>query len=305
MTEIGGDYATSSAYAERALEVGRRIDYPLARAGAHERLGRVRHLEGDYNSARTHFRRALDLLTAHAGAGSLEASYVTEHLANLLNHQGSYEESLELFHRTLAVRRQHVAGDSSEVSAIYLGMGSVLAKLKRYDKAIAAYQAGLAMNERLFGPDNSYRVYFVNSLGRVAEETGNLEAASRYFEEARKLILRDSPDSPNLAFAAANAGRIQMKRGHCAEALPYYRESAAVFETALPEHWALGKVKSGLGRCLVEAGEFSAAEALILAGLERLEAQWDADHPDVVDARTNAATLYERWGMPEKALAYR
>ena len=305
ITEIGGDYESSIQYARRALEIYERHGDRMGQAAAHERTGRVLHLQGDYDGARRHFDRGLELVDSAVGPDSIEASYLTEHIANLLNHQEQYEESLAEFRRTLSVRRKHVTDDSSEISALYLGMGAVLAKLARFDEATDAYEQGLAMNARLFGPDNSYRLYFVNGLGKVAEQRGAINEARAHFVEARSLILRDMPQSPNLAFATANVARTMMQLGQYEDARSLYREAEEIFATRLPRHWALGTVRTQLGLCLVEAAEYAEAEALILDGIAILERQWGADHHEVQAARDVAITLYETWEKPALAAAYR
>jgi tetratricopeptide (TPR) repeat protein len=194
----------------------------------------------------------------------------------------------------------YVSGDSSDISAIYLGMGAVLVKLSRFDEAREAYENGLAMNERLYGADNSYRMYFVNGLGKVAEGSGDLEAAASWYEDAKRLAMRDMPGSANLAFALSSVGRVSMLRGDFDSALQPLRTARQIFEEKLPDHWVLGDVKWRLGLCLVESGQSADAEPLILAGAEIVENQWGPDHASTADARAAVARLYETWGKPVK-----
>ncbi|MBT8100901.1 MAG: tetratricopeptide repeat protein, partial [Gammaproteobacteria bacterium] len=168
----------------------------------------------------------------------------------------------------------------------------VLNALERFDAASDAYKAGLAMNERLFGEDNSYALYFVNGLGKVAEARGDLETAVSYYSESRRLIVRDMPESPNLAFVTANIGKVHMLQGDFESALPLYRSALKIFEEKLPNHWARGGVSWRLGLCLVETGNYADAEPLILAGIEIVENQWGPDHELTQSAREAAARLY-------------
>lgn len=305
ISDIGGDYESSIEYARRALEVYARIEDPRGQAFALERIGRIFHLQGEYDEARIRFDRALDLIIEHQGPDTLDVASIRVHLANLSNHQGQYEQALAEFLRVLEIRRKYIAGDHSTISPIYLGMGSVLAKLDRYDEAREAYAIGLAMNERLFGADNSYAMYFVNGLGKVAEARGDLEVAVIRYEEARRLALRDMPGSANLAFATANVARVNQLNSQCDSALPHFRTALEIFEEKLPKHWALGEVKWRLGYCLVESGDFAEAEPLILAGFETVEGQWGPDHESTSDARAAAAWLYETWGKPAQAERFR
>ena len=305
MTDVSGDYDASLEFARRALEISEDIGDLVGQARGHERIGRIAHLRGDYDEAETRFQRSLDLLLEAGEGESMAEALLREHLGNLRAHREQYEEAIDEFQESLQIRRTFVSGDSTDISPIYLGMGSSLTKLGRHQEAHDIYRQGYDMNERLFGPDNSYNLYFANGLGKVAEASGDLETAAARYEEARKLVMLHTPDSPNLAFATANVAKVHTLNGRYDLALPHYRAAEKIIREKLASHWILGDVRWRLGRCLVEAGEFAEAERLILNGLEIVTRQWGDDHETTTNARAAAATLYERWGRPERALAFR
>jgi serine/threonine-protein kinase len=305
ISDIGGDYEASLDYARRALEVNTTVGNAIGQAAALERIGRIYHLQGQYDEARARFDRALALITAHAGSETLEVASIREHLANLDNHQGRFEAALAEFSKSLEIRKQYIPGDDSSISSIYLGMGNVLAKLDRLDEANDVFANGLAMNERLFGADNSYAMYFVNGLGKVAMARGDLEEAAARYEEARRLAERDMPGSPNLAFATANVAWVNVLQEKYESALTPLRAAQQLFEETLPMHWVLGEVKWQLGLCLAETGSLAEAEPLILAGIEIVENQWGPEHKSTGGARAAAVRLYEAWGKPAEADKYR
>jgi serine/threonine-protein kinase len=305
VNEVGGDYDASLAYAERALAISEDIGDLTGQASGHERIGRIAHLQGDFDEAGMRFGRSLELLRQAGEEDSMAEALLHEHLGNLMNHRGQFEAALDEFQRALEISKKYVSGDSSDISPIYLGLGSSLIGLGRHEEAQDMYASGYEMNERLFGPDNSFNTYFANNLGRVAEARGDLETAANRFEESRQLILMHTPDSPNLGFATANVGRIHTRQGRYDLALPYYRDAEKIFREKLPTHWVLGDVRWRLGRCLVESGEFAEAEPLILSGLETVTRQWGDDHESAAGARAAAALLYDRWGKSEQARAYR
>lgn len=305
ITDIEGDYDRSLDYAQQALQISTALNDAAGQALGHERVGRILHLQGDLDSAGTHFQQALELFIHDKGAGSLEVAYIREHLANLLIHQQRFEASLIEFEKSLDVRQRHITGDSSEISPIHLGRGTALTSLNRLDEAYDAYQTGYAMNDRLYGPANSYNLYFANGLGKVAEARGDLATAAARYDEARGLIVRHTPDSPNLAFAIANVAKVHALQGHHELALPYYETAAAILEDKLPAHWALGDVKWRWGQCLTETGNYAQAEPLILAGIEIVENRWGPEHENTANARAAATSLYKAWDKPDQVLSTR
>ncbi len=289
--DIGGDYDASLAHAQDALDIGRRLPDAVTQGRGHERIGRVLHLKGDLDGAGSHYELALELLDGAAGSDPLEIALLHEHLGNLLIHRQQFEPALEEFGKSLEIRNNYQSGDSSQISPVYLGMASALRRLGRLDEAADAYRAGYDMNERLYGPGNSYNLYFANGLGKVAEARGDLEDAESRYREATALILRHTPESPNLAFAEANVAKTLALRGQCERAIPHYRTAAEIFERHLPEHWALGDVQWRLGRCLVETGDYGEAGALIRTGLATVADHWGDEHEFTAQAREAAALL--------------
>ncbi|MGI9262547.1 MAG: tetratricopeptide repeat protein, partial [Woeseiaceae bacterium] len=305
ISDIAGDYEVSLEFAEQALAVSQGLQDLPGQAAGHTRVGRIHHLQGDYEGAGSGYRQAMELYTREYGPDSLQVSQSRSHLANLLNHQTRYEDAIAEFEEALRIRQVFFDGDHSEFTEILLGMGSTLKNLGRLDEATEMYQKALDMNTRLYGPDNSYNLYVVNGLGLVELDRGRYESAILRFEDSVRLIKLHTPDSPNLAFALANAGKANALRERYDLAIPAYRQAADVFESRLPDHWVLGDVKWRLGRCLVMTGQLEEAEALIVSGLETVEGQWGVDHERTREARAAALLLYEKWARPDKAAAYK
>lgn len=304
VSDIAGDYEASLEFAEQSLAVSQGLQDLAGQGAGHTRVGRILHLQGDYEGARSGYRQALELYSREFGPESLQVSQSRSHLANLLNHEARYEEAIGEFEEALRIRRLFYDGDNSEFTEILLGMGSTLKNLGRLDEATEIYETALDMNTRLYGPDNSYNLYVANGLGLVALERGRYELAISRFEDSARLIGLHTANSPNLAFALANIGKANVLRERYDLAIPAFRQAVDVFEAKLPEHWALGDVKWRLGRCLIDAGQYEEAEKLIVAGIKTVEGQWGADHERTREARAAALLLYETWARPDKAAAY-
>lgn len=303
--DITGDYDASLEYANEALQISTFLNDRMGQAQGHERIGRISHLQGSFDDAGTHYQKALELIVSEKGEDSIEVAYMSEHLGNLYIHQQQFATALSELQGSLAIRRQHFSGDHSSISPLYLAMGSALVGLERLDEAYDAFETGYAMNDRLYGQDNSYNMYFANGLGKVAEARGDLEVAGARYDEARRLIVLHTPDSPNLAFAIANIAKVYTMQDRYDLALPQYEIAAGIFEEKLPTHPALGDIRWRWGHCLAMLGDLEAAEPLILSGIKSVEEQWGTEHEVTASARAAAVALYESWDKPEKAKLYR
>ena len=96
-----------------------------------------------------------------------------------------------------------------------------------------------------------------------------------------------------------------MKRG-AAEAEGLLRECLAIREKVLPEgHWQRANAKSILGGSLLVQKKFDEAEPLLLSGYDGLAQAKDTPAERLTEAQQRVVELYEKWGKPEQAEAWR
>lgn len=97
-----------------------------------------------------------------------------------------------------------------------------------------------------------------------------------------------------------------MDLGRAREAEPLLRESLELRQRALPPgHWLIAASEIALGACLVADRRFGEAEALLLRGYEGLRASRGDAHERTIEARSRIIALYEAWGRPDRAAAFR
>lgn len=304
VADLEGDYEASLGYSRQALSLSEKLKDEMGQAAAHTRIGRVLHLQGDYDGAGEGYRAALALYQQEYGDDSEKVSKSREHLGNLYRHQGKHNEAIAEFKESLRVRRMLFEGDSSNISVILLGLGHTLSESDEHDDAEEMYETAFAMNDRLYGPDNSYNLFVLSGLGKLALMQGDFNLAVSRLKNSIRLINMHMPDSPNLGIAYASLGKAHAAGGQNDLAIDAYRRAVGVLEEGLPDHWYLGDARWRLGQCLTQIGDYEEAEPLILAGLEIVAAQWGAEDERTIEARSAAAMLYESWGEPEKAALY-
>jgi hypothetical protein len=121
---------------------------------------------------------------------------------------------------------------------------------------------------------------------------------------------------PLVAIYEINLASVQLARQQPAEAEVLLRDALEIRRRApgvVPlrrrtfpdDDWSVGATKSLLGATLASLARYGEAEALLLEARHDLDA---SDGPQSRDARaTNVrlVALYDAWGHPEKAAAYR
>ena len=136
---------------------------------------------------------------------------------------------------------------------------------------------------------------------------GDAEAAFRECQQVLALRGRVLPEGhPMVAAALQVAGLSLLDLGRAHEAEPPLRESLELRRKALPPgHWLVASSESVLGACLTAERRFPEAEALLLRAHAGLLSSRGPDHERTVEARQRLVALYEAWGRPGRAAAWR
>lgn len=103
-----------------------------------------------------------------------------------------------------------------------------------------------------------------------------------------------------------NLATLYHRRGKLAEADALFREVLDLCGQALPPgHPYTAIFTNNHADCLTDLGRYEEAEAGLLQSLEWIEAAFKPGHPRQVRAVERLVRLYEKWGKPERAAAFR
>ena len=93
------------------------------------------------------------------------------------------------------------------------------------------------------------------------------------------------------------------------EAEPVLRECLAIREKAMPDNWLRFNTMSLLGNSLLGQGRYAEAELLIVPGYEGMKSRKAkipaVGKPRLAEAAERVVRLYEGWGKPGQADAWK
>jgi hypothetical protein len=97
-----------------------------------------------------------------------------------------------------------------------------------------------------------------------------------------------------------------LDEGRARQAEPLLRESPDLRCRSLPAgHWLIASSEGVLGGCLTALHRYREAERLLLRAHAAMSATLGETHERTVDTRRKLVALYETWGRPAKAEAFR
>ncbi len=238
---------------EEADDWAGQADATLQRIGGHDQMRAWlemhvainRRLQGRYDEALVHDRRALEL-KQRAGATRGEIARSLNNQAVILQDMGRSQEAAALFHRAVSDLGQELGAEHPLVATFMSNEAESLDRLGRHEEARAAYQRALAIEERGYGPDSTNLAYPLTGLGlsyladhHPALAVAPLERARRIRQahETDPLLVADTDFALARALWDAGVDRTRALRLAAAAQKAYGQQPVFAARTAEIEHW--------------------------------------------------------------------
>jgi tetratricopeptide (TPR) repeat protein/tRNA A-37 threonylcarbamoyl transferase component Bud32 len=181
---------------------------------------------------------------------------------------GKLDRSVPLFERALDGLRATVGTDHPRTLSVAQRLADAYAAVGQYSKADAILRGGLERARQQFGPAH-----------------------------------------PRTASLLATLGFNLIQQRKWSEAEPVLLECLAIRQRVQPDDWRTFNTRSLLGASLLGQEKFAEAEPLLLAGYEGMKAREaripPGGRPGLVQAAVRVEHLYEVWGKPDRAAAWK
>jgi len=296
---------------EEALAMRRQVlgaEHPEV-AVTESELGRVLLDQGRLDEAEAHFRSALVLRRKVLGPADHDTATSMSDLGLLLREKGDLAGAEALFRETLVVTRKTRGPRHPDVAT---SLANVAQSVNERDPAAAEpmFRQALAIGQSSLGRDHPRNAQRLVYLAGALRLEGKLAEAEARGEEAlaisRPALGRDHP---TVARHEVGLARVYLDQGRPAAARTLLLHVLAVQQKSYAaDDWRLGATESLLGAAETRLSRFAAAEPYLLHAFELLPVTPGSEAPKAREARDNLSrlvALYEAWGRPEKAAAYR
>jgi serine/threonine-protein kinase len=271
-------------------------------------LGALAFVKGDYETAERLWRESLELRRKALGPDTIPVSESMNDLAMALEEgKADYAAAQPLLEEALAIKRARLGERHADVAQSLNNLGMLHYRKKEYDKAEPLLRQALALNRELRGNDNADVAAGLNNIGLLLRNKGEYEASASLFREALDIDRRVfGPQHSEVGDTLNNLAVSLQKAGHLEEAEKALRDSLEVYRKAYPAgHFQFATTQSLLGGCLTEMKRYAEAEPLLVSSYDVIRGRFGRDHPRTLATRGRLARLYEAWGKPQKAAAFR
>ena len=282
-------------------------DQPEMKARLEQTIGVVYVGLGLYEQAQPLLLQAVQTYSSLLGRDALEALAAAHELANLYWYQNKLPEA-ETIYLEVAERRGRVLGEEhpATLKAKY-DLASLYLVQRRMDEFEPLALRTLKTQERVLGlehPDtqdslsNIQAMYYIQ--GRYAEAE---PIAIKCLEISRRTR---GEDHPHTLLTAHNLATLYDKLGRYAEAEALFLSTIQTKLRVLGQaHAITARTEAALADMFKRQGRYAESEPLALAAHEAYLATLGAQSKQVQGAIKQLVELYDAWGKPEKAAAWR
>jgi serine/threonine protein kinase/Tfp pilus assembly protein PilF len=251
------------------------------------------------------YREALSVYTGIHGERHPDVASITDNLARVLGNLGKVEEAESLHLRALGVRKDVLGEGHPYVAISYNNLGTNLAIQDRLDEAEIAYRRSVSVCLGAYGDVHPRMGLAMANLALTMHQAGKYDSAEVWYRSAidiQEEIL--DTEHPHLNATREGLATLMIDTGCEHEAEPILLAVADALKQSLADdHWRHATVRCRLGWCYAAQGRED--EAKVVLSETRTAVLAIPNARARADMINRCARLYESWGMPEEAAAYR
>lgn len=261
--------------------------------------GALDEAEATFTDALARARRAL-------GTDHPYALAVLHDLGALYQRAGRLGEA-EVAYREAWQRTRAASGpEHPETLTSLAALGRVIRDRGRLDEAEPIYRTVLDVRRRVLGPDHPHTLTSLNNMGFLLASRGrDADAAALYREALAGARRALGPDHDQTLLAQGNLGEVLARSGGLAEALQLLSDAVRRARAAGLAADSLGSILRKEGVALAAAGRRREAERALREAHGLLAGVLGEGHAGTRRAAGDLAELYDRWGRPDDAAAWR
>lgn len=256
---------------------------------------------GGYGEAELLAREALAM--AERQPPPYDARFVMNTLAGILQDTGQYVEAETLFRERLDVSREKFDDDHQAVVSDRINLALLLRDTGRIEAAEGLCRDALdSLSRKPEGSDVFVRGDAWSALAKILRDKGELRDA----ESAGRRAIALARNATYRAERTTLVAEILVATGRADEAEPLMREAwDTLGQTLTADSWRSARAASVLGAALAGQGRFDEAEPLLVDSHPVIRGDRGPKHARTRESLSRIVALYDAWGRPERAAAYR
>jgi serine/threonine protein kinase/tetratricopeptide (TPR) repeat protein len=307
-----GKYKPAEALVSQTLDIKRRVlgsEHPDTLASM-DNLASVYYFQGKYAQAEALYGQTVQIERRVLGTEHPNTLMSMSNLAGVYNVQGNYAQAEAGFSQTLEIERRVFGTEHPNTLTCMSNLAEVYSMQGKYAQAKALYGQTLDISRRVLGPEHPDTLDTLSDFTSMYQRQGKYVQAETHAAQAlagRRHAL--GAEHLETMASAADLALAYQSQGKFVESESLAREAMEIDRKEQPDGWLRFRAESLLGASLAGQKNFADAEPLLLEGyqgmLARKERMAAKDSYHLDRAREWIVQLYQAWGKPAKASAWR
>jgi tRNA A-37 threonylcarbamoyl transferase component Bud32/tetratricopeptide (TPR) repeat protein len=271
-----------------------------------DNLGSVAHGKGDFAAAERLHRQSLAIQTKLLGPNADIVAATMASVAVSLGEQNRMTESDSMLRHAVAILKHNHPEPNVLVANVLDPLATELDMEGKTAAADSAYVEVLDLRRQLLGPEHPDYTLTLMNYSFFVYDRGRYQEAADMSRQILALRGRVLPES-HLAIASAlqTLGRCLDKQSDTAGARRALEESLRLRRKYNAGSWIVASADGVLADHDVSVKQYAKAETLLDDANTILTSAVPPTHPKMQINYQRYAALYDAWGQPAKAAAYR
>lgn len=258
-------------------------DQPEVEAELRSTLGEVYQELGEYKTAETMLRRALQLRTKLLGQENVIVAQSLSDLSPALWNLGNLSEAELLQRRALAIRTKLLGRSNLAVAESLQDLGCILSGQTKLAEAEAMFRQALEIRRKALGPQRVEVAQSLSGVANMLNAQGHWAAAESMFRETLAMTRKLLGDRHPKAASALNGLVLSLlPQGKLAEAETDAREALTIQKEVLgPEHPLVAESLTRLARVLRREGKLAESKTMLQEALGIWSKRFSNQNPGI------------------------
>lgn len=218
------DSANTLKYANKAISVAKKINYPEGKIDALYQIGLVYLRIGYYSEAKVFLEQVVQ--ESQITGYLLGKVYGLKDLGVLNNYQGNYQQSMEYYFEALELVKK--LEDEKVLGDLFNNIGNVYENREDYEQALQYYFQALEVAVKTNNQLTISATY--NNIALIYDIQGKYEQALDYFLKSLEIDTK-LEDKVGMSTVLGNIGNTYQEQGDYEHALEYYFKSLEISES--------------------------------------------------------------------------
>ena len=286
--------AEARKYADRALELSRKIDYPKGIADSYNKIGTTYRRQSEFDTALNYYFKSLKINKELGIVEKIADDY--SYIGIAYSNKSEYDRALDYFFKSLKINEE--LGKPMAMAGNYNNIGIIYRYKGEYDRALDYFFKSLEIKKKL--GKRMAMAYNYNNIGIIYDIRGDYRKAKENYFKCLE-INKELGNRGEIAKNYTNIGMLFRKDGDYSTALDYHLNSLKINEE-LGNQWGISISYAHIGYIYMELDDYDTALDYQLKSLEINKKLGNRKY--IANAYKQVGLIHERQGKYADALAY-